>query len=365
MKNWFFYFSKKQLIFMITMVVSFFMGVILWWFSSIIIKHPYEQYLVERWTKNNNFAQVSIFLSNLTTFKPEHMMELEYKLIEQLYTDGLMEQQSEESEGRLWISAYSAQGTATLVSKNNEMNVEAVGVGGDFFQFHPYYLDEGSYFNGSDIITDRIIIDEDIAWTLFGSNNVVGQYVWINNAPHVIVGVMEKEDDYLTKKAGGDKSKVYISYDSLDNHGINKGINCIEFLIYEQVDGYAEKFLVENIKIDANEYELVKNSTRFNFLQILNVLTQFPTRSMNNKAIIYPVWENIAKGYEDIIAIITLISIVFLLYPSITIIFIGYRYWKNRQWRISHLVYWIGDKIYEIKAAKIRAKEVKGEEKEK
>ena len=53
---------------------------------------------------------------------------------------------------------------------------------------------------------------------------------------------------------------------------------------------------------------------------------------MNGKAIIYPYWENVDRGYEDILALMLLFRIIFIIYPIVLfVIFIIYL-WKHRTW---------------------------------
>ena len=54
---------------------------------------------------------------------------------------------------------------------------------------------------------------------------------------------------------------------------------------------------------------------------------------MNSRAIIYPYWENIARGYEDILTIIAFFVVILLIYPVIGTIIWLYRKWKYRNWK--------------------------------
>lgn len=53
---------------------------------------------------------------------------------------------SENPSARLWVDAYSADGKITLVNGRNTLDANAIGIGGDFFLFHPLKLITGSYF---------------------------------------------------------------------------------------------------------------------------------------------------------------------------------------------------------------------------
>ncbi len=84
------------------------------------------------------------------------------------------------------------KGELTLYSDRASITARAFGVGGDFFTFHPLKLLSGSYFDGEDLNKDGVVIDENVAWQLFGSNNVAGMYVEINGVQYPVRGVVKK-----------------------------------------------------------------------------------------------------------------------------------------------------------------------------
>lgn len=58
----------------------------------------------------------------------------------------------------------------------------------------PWNCCPGSYFSGSDLMQDHIILDQDSAWQLFGSYDVEGMQVMIGNVPHIVSGVIRREE---------------------------------------------------------------------------------------------------------------------------------------------------------------------------
>ena len=56
---------------------------------------------------------------------------------------------------------------------------------------------------------------------------------------------------------------------------------------------------------------------------------------MNGKAIIYPYWENLARGYEDIIALLTVFMALLLLYPIVTVIWCFVHWWRHKGWTLK------------------------------
>lgn len=82
--------------------------------------------------------------------------------------------------GSLYQDAWSGTATSVAVSgPAGKSNVKTYGVGGDFFLFHPYTLLSGSYIAESDFAQDRVVLDENLAWQLFGSSDVAGMEVTI------------------------------------------------------------------------------------------------------------------------------------------------------------------------------------------
>lgn len=91
----------------------------------------------------------------------------------------------------------------------------------------------------------------------------------------------------------------------------------------------------------------------YSLLNRLKVLGSFGKRSMNGKAIIYPYWENLARGYEDIIALETLFAALFLLYPTVLLVILIVTLWRHKTWTLKSVYLTLSDKA-ERKAEAIR-----------
>ena len=76
---------------------------------------------------------------------------------------------------------------------------------------------------------------------------------------------------------------------------------------------------------------------------------------MNGKAIIYPYWENVARGYEDILTVVTLFELLFLLYAVILALVFFCIWWKHKGWTIREKWLILKDKA-ERKGEILRAK---------
>lgn len=287
--------------------------------------------MAERWSAAGDAAQISCFFSQGTEITEETFLAFEAKMKAALQADSITGS-SENESARMWASAYSAAGKIVLNNGKKTVEAKAVGVDGDFFLFHPLQLLNGNFFSGSDVMQDYVVIDEDTAWQLFGSNDVAGMQVTIGGVPHIVSGVIKRADGHLNEAAGNGETTVYLSYHSLETYGQSQGINCYEVVLPNPITGYGVKLVKENMGIDELNMECIENSDRYSVLSLGKVFLAFGTRSMNGKAIIYPYWENVARGWEDILALVLLFRVIFLLIPVTMLVIVLIKMWKRRTW---------------------------------
>ena len=71
-------------------------------------------------------------------------------------------------------------------------DAEITAVGGDyFFLFRDFKLASGSFFSEKDLMQTGAVIDSQLAWDLYGSDEVTGMNIYINNVKLYISGVIE------------------------------------------------------------------------------------------------------------------------------------------------------------------------------
>ena len=377
--------------------------------SGHIISGLPDQLGADRWSDEMRMAQVSLFLTQDQKTTEDDIKRFEYVIerklldagvsdaadgkddalsgtkiidtigIDEMYGSPKLTNEEDDGIGNLYTVAYCAQGTATLSFENRILeNAAAIGVGGDFFIFHPLTLVSGTYFGGDDDMKDKVVIDEDTAWQLFGSTDIIGQSVLISGVQHYITGVVKKETGKLYEAAGLSKSYVYMSYDSLSRYGKilsgvieNKkisedgatanigGINCVEVLCPNPVNGLALKISKESLVSDENVVVAIDNTDRFSTFSLFAVLKSFFTRSMWGKAIFYPYWENVARGYEDILALILLVRTIALLIVLVIAVIAIVNLYRHKKWTVRGIVKYLSDKKYDLEAAHKQKKDQK------
>ncbi len=347
----------KKLLLGISGVISFILFLTLLAVTNHMADSQEPQQMAKRWSEEGGVAQISCFFSRDAMVTEDVLESFEHSLDSTLQ-EASITQDSENPSARLWVDAYSADGKIGISSDRANLEANAIGIGGDFFLFHPLKLLAGGYFTGNDVMQDYCVLDEDAAWQLFGSNDIAGMTVYIGGIPHIVTGVVERPKGRLAEAAGLNATVVYVSYQTLSELGQNNGINHYEIVMPNPVSDFAYNHVKNHIGLQEMEVEIIENTSRYSLLSRLQTIAEFGTRSMNGKAIIYPYWENIARGYEDIIALLTLFMILLLAYPVILLVVLLVIWWKHKGWTIKDKWNWMKDKLERI-AEKRRIKNSK------
>ncbi len=217
--------------------------------------------------------------------------------------------------GSLWMDAYCGTGNVTVTGEKDTAEVSAIGVGGDFFQFHPLYLRSGVYISGDDLMEDRVVLNVELAWRLFGGTDVAGLTVTISGEPYLVAGVVEMEDDFASKKAYSDSLCIFMSIDALSAL-TDCGISCYELVCASPVSGFAEGILQDGY---ANAVT-VTNTGRFSLSSEIELLKSFTARSVRQAPVSYTYWENAAKVMEDTLCLILILIVMLSIFPVLLLL---------------------------------------------
>ena len=274
------------------------------------------QEAADRWRgqSEERFAQVSAFLPVNETQDVSAVRTFRQKL-DQAMIDASLEAPE---GGSLYQDAWSGTATSVAVSgPAGKSNVKTYGVGGDFFLFHPYTLLSGSYIAETDFAQDRVVLDENLAWQLFGSSDVAGMEVTIGERNYPVAGVVRLEDDKATKKALTDPALMFMSFDALNAIQETK-FDTYEIVMPDPISGYALSVIKD--KFPLGDGVAVENSNRYSALSLAKVALAYGERSMNTHAVIYPYWENAARLTEDYAALFLLLMVFFAITPAVFVL---------------------------------------------
>ncbi len=256
-----------------------------------------------------------------------------------------------EEGGNLWKYAYCGSGNVSVSSERGSASVYALGVGGDFFSFHRMKLRSGNYISESDLMHDRVVLDKELAWKLFGAIEVEGMKLTIGGRQFLVAGVVERDTDFASRDSYPDESGLYMAYDVFYELCEN-GIECYEAVLPNPVSGFAKQLVSESFSSDA---EIVEVSSRYSLGHIFKIIGSFGKRSMRTDGAIYPSWENAARLTEDYCALALALAVIFLIEPLCFGIFLAWKYGKaggGKLWKLTKTLSVkfydkVNDKLYE------------------
>ena len=283
-----------------------------------------EQNIATKWFRETPAMQTSVFFTMDSQVDMEAIKQFEY-IIDKKLKEASSDIVSQDST-REWADSYSAENTGIVTYGKRSERLTIVGVGGDYFLFHPIPLIEGAYFANynSDLEHDYCILDMEAAWKLFGSSDVVGKVVELNGALFFITGVVETPDGDIYKEAGFNPGRIYISIErqqELFKHE-KMYINEYGIVLPEPVDGYAKNMIIDNMTVNSEQMVVIENTGRFAKKNILKHIGSLPNRAVVNKPFVYPYWENIARIQEDYLAKVCIGVIIFLICSGVIIPFV-------------------------------------------
>lgn len=290
----------------------------------------------ERWRGENElrFAQVSCFLPEdekkdldaIETFRravDQAMVDASLVETQEVVRPGQASVEAVQLASGLYQDAWSGTGKITVSNGAASANVKAIGVGGEFFLFHPLQLRSGSYLYENDLMQDRVVLDEELAWRLFGSSDVAGLSVMISGEPYYVAGVVHRESDFASQKAYTDGAGIFMSYAAL-NRLTDCGIHCYEIVLPDPISGYGLGVVEKSFPIGGGD--IVEVSGRYGLKNLCSIIKDFGVRSMRTGDVIYPYWENAARLTEDYLALLVVLAVLFGTAPVVIVIVQAIRY---------------------------------------
>lgn len=319
--------KRKHIVLIVINGISLLLFVIMTIAASEIKNSLSDQQAVERWTDGSqNYSQISVFTDNLSAISVDGIftarVDIDKKLVENSLT-------SEKENARIWVDAFSAeQGKLSVSSDYGNAEAETIITGGDFFLFHPVELVSGYYYSEDNLMQDRVLIDENLAWQLYGASDIQGKPVSIGNKYFYIAGVFKQSDNSDIEKVSDKSPMMFMSYQGYEILGNIPYFSCYEACLPNPVTGLAEKIITEAMSAEQPKSEVVANSERYSLKNRFEIIKNFGMRSVRNNAVVYPYWENAARITEDKSALLLVFQLLGLVIPIGTVctyVVIGYR----------------------------------------
>lgn len=287
-----------------------------------------SQYAAERWQGEGEtkFSQISCFLPPDEAVDLNKIYGFRYALLDKLHEAGF----EADTDTRLFRDAWSVAGKENVTSELGKGEASVLAVGGNYFDFHPIRLLNGSYLAEEDLMQDRVLLDEELAWMLFGGTDLQGQELKIASQPFVVAGVIQREQDFASRLAYSNGPGLYMSFDAYRLLHEEAKADCYELVLAEPVDDFSLSVVKEKFPIGKGE--IVENSGRFTFSRLLQIIGQYGKRSMQTHGVLYPYWENAARAVEDWSALYLLLGLILVFLPAALLLFqTGRLIWRGKK----------------------------------
>ncbi len=287
----------------------------LWRIRGLSRALPAQQ-AAERWQgeSERSFAQVSCFVPVDEALSQNQIYAFRGALLDELKEASL---DGEGTDG-LWRDCWSAVGKLRASGEKASGEASVIAVGGDFFSFHPLRLLSGDYLREDDLMHDRVLLDWDLAWFLFGGTELQGLELKLNDRIFVIAGVVERESDAASRLAYTAGQGLYMSYEAYASLTGTDSITAYEYILPEPVAGFAESAAKDKFPIGRGE--ILVNSGRFSYGRLFKLLSKMDERAMQAMGMIYPYWENAARVTENRCARLLLTAMILALLPLISLL---------------------------------------------
>lgn len=197
------------------MVVFFLAGGACLFLALKLGERLYDQQLPLYWSSDGKpYAQISVFFGESEEVSKLQVDDFRNQIREQIKELPSKDAAQKEARQKDWKDAYSRFGDMTIERGKTSVEVTAYGCGGYFFLFHPLTMLSGAYFKEEDVMHDRVILDEESAWRLFGSGDVAGMTVTISGKEYRIAGVFSMPESKAFDQARKSRPVCFLPFDT-------------------------------------------------------------------------------------------------------------------------------------------------------
>ena len=284
--------------------------------AAALPKPLQSQKQAERWAgeSGERFVQFSRFFPPTdSSLQRDSIAALRQTLTEKL-TAASMETPP---GGKLFCDAWSTAGTLKVKSERGSFETAALAVGGSYFDFHPLTLCSGGFLSEGDLMKDRVVLDAQLAWLLYGSTDLAGLTVEIDGQQFFIAGVVERESGRAVETVAEPGPMLYLPYETWTAMHEGAGADCYEIVLPEPAEGFAKAVLEECLPTDSGV--LRENTGRFRFGASLKLLKEWNKGRLRTEAVAFPDWENAALYTESRCALLRVLALIALLFPAVLV----------------------------------------------
>lgn len=333
--------------------------------SSFMKTSLESQNMAQRWSSDGSrYAQISVFVPAGKESRADEEAVSLRKFIDDKLT---AESYKPANDGaKVWNDSWSSVMNPVKVSTYDEFtgrttecqsDINIIGTEGDFFEFHPLELVSGDYIYPDGLKNTGAVLDEEAAWKIFSSVDIIGMKFTAGTKEFEVAGVVRAEKNKAVKNAYPAAPVIYVHYSALSEAELDNSLSCYESVIPDPVSNYARNIILSNYGIDTmtedgNQAEkeenlpciIVDNTNRYSVSRLFNKLRNFGKDQVVSKPVSFPYWENSARVNAAWLTLIFFINILLAAYILITLIIFAAKLYLNRTWHLKDYIEKLTDK---------------------
>ncbi len=137
------------------------------------------------------FTYISVYISPEENWNENDRNTLVSSLKMSFQQNSIINKDREDNSAGLLNDCFSCEGVMEFANGKNTASAKVTATGGDFVFLHQALWLSGSSYSDNDIMKDRAVIDKQLAWQLFGGENVAGMPFKINGNTYYVAGVVD------------------------------------------------------------------------------------------------------------------------------------------------------------------------------
>lgn len=263
----------------------------------------------ERWSASGEEYATLVLHTDNSTALSEYQVENYVSAVGKALEEAAV---TSSDRGSVWTYSFYGESTLQLKGPKSSSAANVMYVGGNFFTFHPLEFLYGSPFAYDPALPDGVVLDDELAWRLFGTLNVVGMEITWNERVLTVTGIVAGERDSAAyEKAYGDTPRMYMSYYGYKaGTYADGGFTTFEVTLPNPVDGFADGIFRGAVQINEDAMVLKENSSRYTFLNRCRIIPTLPYMGMRTDRIVYPYFENELQTLDFHSALWTLAGLI-------------------------------------------------------
>ena len=225
----------------------------------------------------------------------------------------LLESSVTPKEGaRSWTYCAATENTLQVSGPKGSTAAQTMAVSGDFFVFHPMTFTYGSAFLNDTSNPMGVVLDRELAWKVFGAENIIGMTVEVSGQEFTVVGVVEKESNTgVYAYTYGERPRMYMSCAGYSKIAGNVNITMFETALPNAVSSFGRNIFDRVVRMNEETSVVLEASDRFSLRNRFNNMKSLDYSWIRENKIAFPYWENEAKVADFRCAVMMVFEVIF------------------------------------------------------